>query len=119
MLHSFKERMLDEWPEAEVLLKLDEPPDDIVHSDGQYLQINAVTPVMAEKWQWLLDTPVEDRVLRYYEHNNVSKFEYSRPFHRPEDSIVTGDSKEDVSGANEFATRWLDRTELQISDPLP
>nr|XP_034837145.1 dedicator of cytokinesis protein 1 [Maniola hyperantus] len=119
MLHSFKERMLDEWPEAEVLLKLDEPGEDITESDGQYLQINAVTPVMADTWQWLLSKTVDDRILRYYEQNNVSKFVYSRPFHRAEDSIVTSDSKDDVSGANEFATRWLDRTELEISDTLP
>ena len=35
MLHNFKERMVEEWPEAEVLLKLDEPGEDITESDGQ------------------------------------------------------------------------------------
>lgn len=34
------------------------------------------------------------------------------------DDSVTG-SSEDVSSQNEFATRWLERTELEISDKLP
>ncbi|VVC90126.1 unnamed protein product [Leptidea sinapis] len=68
MLHNFKERMLDEWPEAEVLLKLDEPGEDITESDGQY---------------------------------------------------VLNGSSDDLSAVNEFATRWLERTEIEISDTLP
>ncbi|XP_038219773.1 dedicator of cytokinesis protein 1 [Zerene cesonia] len=117
MLHNFKERMLDEWPEAEVLLKLDEPGEDITESDGQYLQINAVTPVISEKWSHLADKQIDERILQYYENNNVNKFIYSRPVHRNEDAI--NGSSNDVSGANEFATRWLERTEIEISDPLP
>ncbi|XP_050681887.1 dedicator of cytokinesis protein 1 isoform X2 [Leptidea sinapis] len=117
MLHNFKERMLDEWPEAEVLLKLDEPGEDITESDGQYLQINAVTPLMADKFTHLLEKQVDDRIVQYYEHNNVNKFMYSRPVHRTED--VLNGSSDDLSAVNEFATRWLERTEIEISDTLP
>ncbi|XP_050357378.1 dedicator of cytokinesis protein 1 isoform X1 [Nymphalis io] len=117
MLHNFKERMLDEWPEAEVLLKLDEPGEDITESDGQYLQINAVTPIIDDIWKNKFGKSVDEQIIRYYEHNNVKKFVFSRPFHRHEDSIT--DSTDDLSGANEFATRWLERTELEISDTLP
>ncbi|CAH0721003.1 unnamed protein product, partial [Brenthis ino] len=122
MLHNFKERMLEEWPEAEVLLKLDEPGNDITMSEGQYLQINAVTPIMDEKWRALLGKSVDDHLVRsYYEHNNVKKFHFSRPFHKTDDAIteLTEGKKEDLMRANEFATRWLERTELEISDTLP
>ncbi|XP_013147963.1 PREDICTED: dedicator of cytokinesis protein 1-like [Papilio polytes] len=116
-LQEFKERLLDEWPDAEVLPRLDPPGDDITHSDGQYLQINAVEPVMGDKLKRLSGRPVAEQILQYYKHNNVDKFVFSRPFHKPDDS-VTG-SNEDVSSQNEFATRWLERTELEISDKLP
>ncbi|XP_045455436.1 dedicator of cytokinesis protein 1 [Melitaea cinxia] len=117
MLHNFKERMLDEWPEAEVLLKLDEPGEDITESDGQYLQINAVTPIIDDKWKNMFGKTVDDEIIRYYEYNNVKKFVFSRPFHRQEDSVT--DSTDDLTGTNEFATRWLERTELETSDTLP
>ncbi|CAH2097236.1 unnamed protein product [Euphydryas editha] len=117
MLHNFKERMLDEWPEAEVLLKLDEPGPDITESDGQYLQINAVTPIIDDKWKNMFGKTVDDEIIRYYEYNNVKEFVFSRPFYREEDSIT--DSTDDLSGTKEFATRWLERTELTISDTLP
>ncbi|XP_041985508.1 dedicator of cytokinesis protein 1 isoform X2 [Aricia agestis] len=115
MLQSFKERMLDEWPDAEVLLKLDEPGEDVTDSDGQYLQINTVAPLMSEKWHYLLECGADEQVVRYYEHNDVSVFEFSRPFHRPEDTI----NGNDVSGGNEFGSLWLERTEIEISDTLP
>ncbi|XP_047512323.1 dedicator of cytokinesis protein 1 isoform X2 [Pieris napi] len=117
MLHNFKERMLDEWPEAEVLLKLDEPGEDITESDGQYLQINAVTPVISEKWAHLVNKPIDERILQYYEHNNVNKFIFSRPVYKNDDGdLISG---KDVSGAKEFASRWIERTEVEISDKLP
>lgn len=34
-LQGFMERLLDEWPDAEVLLKLDPPGEEITDSDGQ------------------------------------------------------------------------------------
>ncbi|XP_045539887.1 dedicator of cytokinesis protein 1 [Papilio machaon] len=116
-LQEFKERLLDEWPDAEVLPRLDPPGEDITNSDGQYLQINAVEPVMGDKLKRLSGRPVAEQILQYYKHNNVDKFVFSRPYHKPDDS-VTG-SNEDVSSQNEFATRWLERTELEISDKLP
>ncbi|XP_028174994.1 dedicator of cytokinesis protein 1-like [Ostrinia furnacalis] len=116
-LAEFKERCLDEWPDADVLMKLDPPGDDVVHSDGQYLQINAVEPVTSDKLKRLSGKPVADQILMYYKHNNVDKFVFSRPFHRPEESL--NGSSDDLSSQNEFATRWLERTELEISDKLP
>ncbi|KAJ0170985.1 hypothetical protein K1T71_013757, partial [Dendrolimus kikuchii] len=116
-LQGFKERLLDEWPDAEVLLKLDPPGEDITDSDGQYLQINAVDPILSDKLKRLSGKPVAEQILQYYKHNNVDKFVFSRPSHRPEESL--GGSKDDLSSQNEFATLWLERTELEISDKLP
>ncbi|CAG9794914.1 unnamed protein product, partial [Diatraea saccharalis] len=116
-LQDFKERLLDEWPDADVLPKLDPPGEDITESDGQYLQINAVEPVISDKLKRLSGKPVADQILMYYKHNNVDKFVFSRPFHRPEESL--DGSTDDLSSQNEFATRWLERTELEISDRLP
>ncbi|CAK1594456.1 unnamed protein product [Parnassius mnemosyne] len=116
-LQEFKERLLDEWPDAEVLPRLDPPGEDITLSDGQYLQINAVEPVMDDKLKRLSGKPVADQILQYHKHNNVDKFVFSRPFHKPDESLAG--SNDDVSSQNEFATRWLERTELEISEKLP
>ncbi|XP_053619382.1 dedicator of cytokinesis protein 1 isoform X3 [Plodia interpunctella] len=115
-LADFKERLLDEWPDAEVLTKLDTPGEDITQSDKQYLQINTVDPLLSDKLKRLSDKPVSEQVLSYYKYNSVDKFVFSRPFHKPDES--TNGSSDDLS-QNEFATRWLERTELEISERLP
>ncbi|XP_060806900.1 dedicator of cytokinesis protein 1 [Amyelois transitella] len=115
-LPDFKERLLDEWPDAEVLTKLDAPGEEITQSDKQYLQINAVEPLLSDKLKRLSDKPVSEQVLSYYKHNSVHKFVFSRPFHKPDESM--NGSSDDLS-QNEFATRWLERTELEISEKLP
>ncbi|XP_073963644.1 dedicator of cytokinesis protein 2-like [Choristoneura fumiferana] len=116
-LADFKERLLDEWPDAEVLPKLDPPGEEITDSDGQYLQINAVEPIMGDKLKRLSGKPISGQILQYYKHNDVDKFIFSRPFHRPEEPLEG--SKDDLTSVNEFATRWLERTELEISEKLP
>ncbi|KAJ2940132.1 hypothetical protein O0L34_g14170 [Tuta absoluta] len=81
-LGEFKERLLDEWPDAAVLTKLDPPAPDLVNSDGQYLQINNVKPIMGDKLKRLSGKPVAEQILEYYKYNNVDKFVFNRPFHR-------------------------------------
>ncbi|KAI5645691.1 dock-like domain-containing protein [Phthorimaea operculella] len=87
-LAEFKERLLDEWPDAEVLTKLDPPGAEIVNSDGQYLQINNVKPIMGDKLKRLSGKPVAEQILEYYKYNNVDKFVFNRPFHRPGEFIL-------------------------------
>ncbi|XP_072936138.1 dedicator of cytokinesis protein 1 [Epargyreus clarus] len=117
-LHDFEERMLDEWPDAEVLLKLDPPGEEITESDGQYLQINAVDPIMGDKLKRLSGKPVDEQILQYYERNNVDKFVFSRPYYE-DSSSDSGDETTGKEEKNEFARRWVERTELEISDTLP
>ncbi|XP_059050512.1 dedicator of cytokinesis protein 1 [Achroia grisella] len=115
-LADFTERLMDEWPNAEVLTKLDAPGDDIINSNKQYLQINAVEPLLSDKLKRLSDKPVSEQVLSYYKYNSVDKFVFSRPFQRQEESV---DGTTDDPNQNKFATQWLLRTELEISDKLP
>ncbi|KAL4711596.1 hypothetical protein ACJJTC_003613 [Scirpophaga incertulas] len=116
-LQQFKERLLDEWPDADVLPKLDPPGEEITQSNGQYIQINAVEPVMSDKLKRLSGKPVADQILTYYKYNNVDKFVFSRPHSKPEEPLEG--STDDLSSQNEFASLWLERTELEISDKLP
>ncbi|XP_026730070.1 dedicator of cytokinesis protein 1 isoform X2 [Trichoplusia ni] len=116
-LQDFNDRLLDEWPEAEILPKLGPPGPEITESNGQYLQVNAVEPVMGDKLKRLSGKPIAEQILQYYKHNNVDKFEFSRPFYRAEEPV--DGSTDDLSNQNEFATRWLEKTELQISEKLP
>lgn len=51
---------------------------------------------------------VHDQILKYYKVNEVQKFTYSRPMRK-------GEKDSD----NEFATMWLERTNLVTSYPLP
>lgn len=116
-LSDFKDRLLDEWPNAEVLPKLDPPGPEITESDGQYLQINAVEPVMCDKMKRLSGKPVSEQILQYYKYNNVEKFEFSRPVYRHEEPLEG--SNNDSIKQNEFAIRWLIRTELETNEKLP
>ncbi|KAI8423336.1 hypothetical protein MSG28_014350 [Choristoneura fumiferana] len=43
-LADFKERLLDEWPDAEVLPKLDPPGEEITDSDGQCILLHRTQP---------------------------------------------------------------------------
>ncbi|KAF9796056.1 hypothetical protein SFRURICE_006835 [Spodoptera frugiperda] len=71
-LQEFRDRLLDEWPDAEVLPKLDPPGPEITESDGQCILFDIR----------LSGKPIAEQILQYYKHNNVDKFEFSRPFYR-------------------------------------
>ncbi|KAG6439734.1 hypothetical protein O3G_MSEX001031 [Manduca sexta] len=71
---------------------------------------------MSDKLKRLSGKPIAEQILQYYKHNNVDKFYFSRPFHKPEESLGSND---DLSSQNEFATRWLERTEIEITEKLP
>lgn len=107
LLSDFSSRMLNQYPLAQLLTKLAPPGEDITDSNKQYLQINKIDPVMHERERFKYKA-VHDQILKYYKVNEVQKFTYSRPIRR-------GEKDSD----NEFATMWLERTNLVISYPLP
>ena len=107
-LSEFSGRLLNQFPNAQLLTKLGPPGDEITESpNGQYLQINKVEPVMQERERFKAKI-VHDQILRYYKVNEVQKFTYSRPLRK-------GNRDSD----NEFATMWIERTILFTSYPLP
>ncbi|KAF8795296.1 Dedicator of cytokinesis protein 1 like protein [Argiope bruennichi] len=106
-LSDFSSRLLNQYPNAKLMTKLAPPGEDITESDKQYLQINKVDPVMHERDRFR-NKNVHDQIMKYYKVNEVQKFTYSRPLRR-------GEKDSD----NEFATMWLERTNLVISYPLP
>ncbi|XP_048486655.1 dedicator of cytokinesis protein 1-like isoform X4 [Plutella xylostella] len=113
-LADFKERLLNEWPRARVLNKLDPPGEDITQADEHFIQINSVEPVLSEeKLKRLSGRPVAEQILQFLKHNNVDTFSFSRPFYRPESG------GEEEGAHTEFATRWLERTVIKTSDQFP
>ncbi|XP_076317091.1 dedicator of cytokinesis protein myoblast city isoform X3 [Tachypleus tridentatus] len=106
-LSDFSNRLLNQFPNAQIMNKLDSPGEEISESTLQYLQINKIDPVMHEQDRFH-GKLVHDQILKYYKVNEVQKFTYSRPVRR-------GEKDSD----NEFATMWLKRTYLLTSYPLP
>ncbi|KAL5021107.1 hypothetical protein ScPMuIL_000262, partial [Solemya velum] len=102
-LSDFSARMQTLFPNAELLKTLGEPSLDVKNSKKQYLQINAVTPVL-ELQEKFLNKPVSEKILKYYAVNEVQKFIYSR---RLEES------------GNDVASMWLERTTLETVNPFP
>ncbi|RUS91929.1 hypothetical protein EGW08_000331, partial [Elysia chlorotica] len=102
-LADFNARMQTLFPHAELMRTLDHPDNDIKESGKQYLQINAVSPVM-EPRERFSGRFISDQIMRYYKVNDVQQFTFSR-------------RKEDVSG--DVTNMWLERTYIKTSYPLP
>nr|KAG5708357.1 hypothetical protein BaRGS_034388 [Batillaria attramentaria] len=102
-LADFNARMQILFPNAELMRTLDQPGDDILSADRQYLQINAVTPVMQLKPDFE-GKPISEQILRYYRVNEVQKFTYSR---------------RNDEGGNDVTKMWLERTNMITTYPLP
>ncbi|XP_054707947.1 dedicator of cytokinesis protein 1-like [Uloborus diversus] len=107
LLSDFSSRLLNQYPTAQLMTKLAPPGKDITESEKQYLQINKIDPVMQESKRFRNKT-VHEQILKYYKVNEVQHFTYSRPLRK-------GEKDSD----NEFATMWLERTNLTVSYPLP
>ncbi|XP_063609034.1 dedicator of cytokinesis protein 1-like isoform X2 [Penaeus indicus] len=105
-LGDFTSRILDQFPNAELMKKLTPPSDEVKESPQQFIQISKVDCVMREdKYS---SPSVSEQIQRYYRANHVNIFTYSRPFHR---------GQKDPS--NEFATLCIEKTTLHTSYPLP
>ncbi|KAG7160013.1 Dedicator of cytokinesis protein 2-like [Homarus americanus] len=79
-LADFTSRILDQFPNAELMKKLTPPSDEVKESPQQFLQISKVD--CAVQGQKLLSTAVAEQIRSYYRANHVKVFTYSRPFHR-------------------------------------
>ncbi|XP_021375284.1 dedicator of cytokinesis protein 1-like isoform X4 [Mizuhopecten yessoensis] len=102
-LSDFNARMLSMFPNAEILKSLSPPTEDMKESKKQFLQVNAVTPVLELKDRFV-NKPVSERILKYYNVNEVTKFMYSRRM---------DESNSDIT------KMWLERTTMVSSHSLP
>lgn len=108
-LSDFCSRMLVQHPQAELMQTLEAPGEDITNSDGQYIQVNKVEPIMDAAFAKFNEKIISNEIVKYFTANNVQKFQFSRPF-RDSSAGGNGDS---------VGNLWLERTELITQFPLP
>uniref|UniRef100_A0A6P7GBE9 Dedicator of cytokinesis protein 3 n=1 Tax=Diabrotica virgifera virgifera TaxID=50390 RepID=A0A6P7GBE9_DIAVI len=104
---AFTQRLQTEFPSAQILMKNTPPDDAIINSDAQYIQICNVKPI-TEPNAITLASDIPEKIARYYHYNDVRRFQCDRPVHK---GIIDKD--------NEIKTLWIERTILEISNPLP
>ncbi|RWS13623.1 hypothetical protein B4U79_02826, partial [Dinothrombium tinctorium] len=113
-LPEFRGRLLNQFPNAQLLNSLAHPEKEVMESNGEYLQINKVDPIMSEKSKSKFKgKPVHNQIIKYYEVNEVNQFSYSRPFRR------TPIANSGRASDNEFANMWIERTTLTTRYALP
>ncbi|XP_074619689.1 dedicator of cytokinesis protein 1-like isoform X2 [Acropora palmata] len=100
---TFNQRILSQFPDAQMMDKNTPPDIDILESDKQYLQCCRVIPI-SEHEERFVGKIVDDKISGYYRVNDVKRFTISRPL-RP--------------GSEDFANLWLERTTYVIASPLP
>ncbi|XP_069941837.1 dedicator of cytokinesis protein 1 isoform X2 [Cherax quadricarinatus] len=105
-LADFTSRILDQFPNAELMKKLTPPSYEVKESPQQFLQISKVDCAMQE--ERFSSAAVSEQIRSYYRANHVKTFTYSRPFHRGQKDPT-----------NEFATLCIEKTTLQTSYSLP
>ncbi|XP_076471351.1 dedicator of cytokinesis protein 1-like isoform X3 [Babylonia areolata] len=103
-LADFNGRMQILFPNAELMRTLDHPTEDLLSSHEQYLQINAVSPVMRLKPHFE-DKSISEQILKYYRVNEVDMFTYSR--------------RSDEGSSSDVTKMWLERTTMTTCYPLP
>lgn len=118
-LPSFSARILNQHPRAELMQTLEKPGDDIINSEGQFIQINKVEPIISERNQQIQniahDKNIAQSIVKYYRTNNVSNFKFSRPFRdssRNWQSVYEKDM-------DDVGNLWLERTIMKTEFPLP
>lgn len=114
-LPSFSARIINQHPRAELMQTLEKPGDDIINSDGQFIQINKVEPLVNTKHQGVHsnDKNIVQSIVRYYRTNNVDEFRFSRPFRDSSKNWMS------TSDPDNVANLWLERTIMKTQFALP
>ncbi|KAH8346884.1 hypothetical protein KR059_001528, partial [Drosophila kikkawai] len=105
---AFTQRLQTEFPSAQILGNNSPPDNAILNAPDQYIQISNVRPVGDAQSLKTAMVPVPEKIARFYEVNDVTRFIYDRPMY-----------KGPVDKDNEFKSLWIERTILEISSPLP
>ncbi|CAG8566604.1 19239_t:CDS:2, partial [Racocetra fulgida] len=106
---AFCERMQNKHPQAQLLKYNSTPTDEILHGDGQFLQVTAVTPE-PDREASIFKGNVPSAIRSYYEHNSINTFSFSRPVNKNPDG---------VKSTNEFLDLWTEKTILVSEDHFP
>uniref|UniRef100_A0A6P4FAD5 Dedicator of cytokinesis protein 3 isoform X1 n=1 Tax=Drosophila rhopaloa TaxID=1041015 RepID=A0A6P4FAD5_DRORH len=105
---AFTQRLQMEFPSAQILGNNSPPDIAILNAPDQYIQISNVRPVGDAQALKSAMVPVPEKIARFYEVNDVTRFIYDRPMY-----------KGTVDKDNEFKSLWIERTILEIASPLP
>ncbi|XP_055698123.1 dedicator of cytokinesis protein 3 isoform X2 [Phlebotomus papatasi] len=105
---AFTQRLQTEFPQAQILTKNSPPDQSILSGPDQYIQISNVRPIADHPHLKSAMVPVPEKIARYYQVNDVTRFQHDRPVYK---GIVDKD--------NEFKSLWIERTTLDIACPLP
>nr|AKO62845.1 mbc isoform a [Prodiamesa olivacea] len=116
-LPSFCTRILNQHPRAELMQKLEAPGPEIVNSEGQYIQINKVDPIVSDRnsrFRNMSGTKsIAQPIAKYYKSNNVDEFKFSRPFRDSSKNWIS------TIDADNVGNLWLERTIMRTEFPLP
>ncbi|XP_065079217.1 dedicator of cytokinesis protein 3 isoform X2 [Ochlerotatus camptorhynchus] len=106
---AFIQRLQIEFPAAQILDKKHYPPDSsILNSPEQRFHVVNVRPISDPSHLKSAKVTVPEKISKYYEVNDVTKFQYDRPVHK---GVVDKD--------NEFKSLWIERTIYDIALLLP
>uniref|UniRef100_A0AAG5CQS3 Dedicator of cytokinesis n=1 Tax=Anopheles atroparvus TaxID=41427 RepID=A0AAG5CQS3_ANOAO len=106
---AFIQRLQTEFPTAQILDKKQYPPDSsILNSPEQRFHVVNVRPIADPYHLKSAKVTVPEKISKYYEVNDVTRFQYDRPVH-----------KGAVDKDNEFKSLWIVRTIYETAQPLP
>lgn len=106
-LSEFCTRILAQHPAAELMQTLTTPGEEITQSDGMFIQINSVEPIVDINMIDFMKKNISQKILKYYLTNNVRNFKFSRPY------------REQTGDGDSVTNLWLERTIMETNFPLP
>ncbi|KAG0179041.1 hypothetical protein DFQ29_002688 [Apophysomyces sp. BC1021] len=122
-MSSFVERMQNRHPNAQLLsgkaatasiIYEDQLKEMETALDGQYLQITPVVPEPDNEVCTDLNNPlIPENIRKYYESNEVSKFSFSRPISRQQQT------DEEHRPESDFLNLWTEKTLFACEDAFP
>lgn len=105
---AFTQRLQTEFSQAQILTK-NAPPDPAIFTEpGQFIQISNVRPIQDQPLFKSSMVPVPEKISRFYHVNDVTRFQHDRPVYKGQ-----------VDKDNEFKSLWIERTIIDIEEPLP
>ena len=102
---AFTQRLQTEFPYSQILTKNSPPDPSLFVENGQFIQISNVRPIPVLS---TLSARAPEKILRFYQVNDVTKFQHDRPVYKGQ-----------IDKDNEFKSLWIERTTLTITSPLP